>query len=243
MLNNLIMDLQQTNTTAVAARSKFSSPVEIKDLSPLSSVAVPPFYENNLECVVIPNGTLLSRIENIASEIANFYQERPYVVIVVLKGAFVVAKDLFNALQDIYVKGSYLNGVLFEYIRLKSYADENSTGKVEAVGLDMLDLADKEVLIVEDIVDTGVTMKYLLENVYKKNPKSVKIFSLLLKESRLKFEFPIDFIGFVIPDKFVVGYGLDYNEYFRDLKHICILNQEGKQKFSTSALALKKSAL
>jgi len=166
-----------------------------------------------------------------ASEVTAYYENRPYVVLVVLKGAFVTSSDLFAYLQEAYSKGSYVNCVLPEFVRLKSYSDENTTGKVQAIGLDCLDLKGKEVLVVEDIVDTGVTMRFLLGALKEKEVKDVKLFSLLLKEGKVSFEFNVDFVGFVIPNKFVVGYGLDYNEYFRDLKHICILNSDGKKKF------------
>ena len=218
--------------TQVENELKFSSsPIRITETYPLDSTIIPSFYEKYLESVLIDSGLILSRIDKLALDIANHYKEEPFIILVILKGAFVTFSDLFRSLQDIYSKGSHSNWIHAEFIRLKSYVDEESTGNVTATGLEYLNITDKNILIVEDIVDTGVSMRFFLEHLKKKNPKSVKIFSLLLKEGKTNFEFPVDFVGFLIPNKFVVGYGLDFNEHFRDLKSLCILNKEGKEFF------------
>ena len=89
----------------------------------------------------------------------------------------------------------------------------------------------KNLLIVEDIVDTGRTMKKLLSTIAKYNPKSVKVACLLRKRTPLSSGYIPDYVGFEIPNKFVVGYALDYNEYFRDLMHICVISKNGVDKY------------
>ncbi|XP_023320940.1 hypoxanthine-guanine phosphoribosyltransferase [Eurytemora carolleeae] len=106
--------------------------------------------------------------------------------------------------------------VSVDFIRLKSYENDQSSGEIKIIGLDNLDsLEGKNVLIVEDIIDTGKTMNKLLNTLSKYKPKSVKVACLLRKRTPLSSGYAPDYVGFEIPDKFVVGYALDYNEYFR----------------------------
>jgi len=122
-----------------------------------------------------------------------------------------------------------------EFLRLKSYHNDASSGEVQIIGSDDLSyLGGQNVLIVEDIVDTGRTMLKLLTTLEKYKPKTVRCASLLVKrrDDGDMTGYRPEFIGFEIPDKFVIGYALDYNEYFRDLDHICILNEHGQKKFA-----------
>jgi hypoxanthine phosphoribosyltransferase len=110
-----------------------------------------------------------------------------------------------------------------EFIKLKSYEGTASTGKViEQIGLQM-DLKDQHIVILEDIVDTGKTLEQLLEILEKYKPASVKIASLLYKPASFKCSYNVDYIGFEIPEQFIVGYGLDYDGYGRNLKEIYTL--------------------
>ena len=110
-----------------------------------------------------------------------------------------------------------------------------STGDVHIIGMDDLQvLKGKNILIVEDIIDTGRTMQRLLKLLNKYEPKSINVACLLRKRTHLSDGYAPHYVGFEIPDKFVVGYALDYNEYFRDLAHICAINENGKQKYSAS---------
>ncbi|CDQ83352.1 unnamed protein product [Oncorhynchus mykiss] len=113
-----------------------------------------------------------------------------------------------------------------------STQNDQSTGEIKVIGGDDLStLTGKNVLIVEDIIDTGKTMKTLLQLLKQYNPKMVKVASLLVKRTPRSVGYTPDFIGFEVPDKFVVGYALDYNEYFRDLNHICVISETGKEKY------------
>lgn len=121
-----------------------------------------------------------------------------------------------------------------EFIKVKSYENDQSSGNVQ-ISLSEEELKgfkDKDLLIVEDIVDTGATMVALIELLKRYNPSSIKVASLLLKRTTRSNSYVPDFVGFAIPDLFVVGYGLDYNEKFRDLQHIAVINDTGKQKYA-----------
>ncbi len=153
-----------------------------------------------------------SKIEEIAREINDSINEELYLVCV-LKGAVIFATDLLRVL-DMPVK--------IEFIRLSSYGSSTATsGKVNAVDISLPDLNGKNVLIVEDIVDTGLTAKFLLDfidNNFK--TKTTKFCSLLDKKCFRRTQIEPDYVGFEIDDKFVIGYGLDYDGYFRNLPYI-----------------------
>eukprot|EP00069_Balaena_mysticetus_P012751 bmy_07955T0 len=119
-----------------------------------------------------------------------------------------------------------------DFIRLKSYCNDQSTGDIKVIGGDdPSTLTGKNVLIVEDIIDTGKTMQTLLSLVKQHNPKMVKVASLLVKRTPRSAGYRPDFVRLEIPDKFVVGYALDYNEYFRDLNHVFVISKTGKAKY------------
>eukprot|EP00062_Callorhinchus_milii_P023078 gi/632981536/ref/XP_007907648.1/ PREDICTED: hypoxanthine-guanine phosphoribosyltransferase-like isoform X3 [Callorhinchus milii] len=120
-----------------------------------------------------------------------------------------------------------------DFIRLKRYCcNDQMVVEVKVVGdHDLCQLTGKNILIVEDIVETGSTMKKLLKLLEDHKPQMVKVVSLLLKRTPRSLGYRPDFVGFEIPDKFVVGYALDYNEYFRDLNHICVISERGKEKY------------
>jgi hypoxanthine phosphoribosyltransferase len=205
---------------------------------PTSLFCVPKHYEDSVGNVLIPHGTIQDRIEKLARDI--FYdvfsqgtEKEPLHAICVLKGGYKFFSDLLdkiNALNSNHNHGSVPMSV--DFIRLKSYENIESSGEVKIIGLDNLDsLKGKKVLIVEDIIDTGKTMQKLLNTINKYNPASVKVACLLRKRTPLSSGYIPHYVGFEIPDKFVIGYALDYNEYFRDLMHICIINETGIQKY------------
>ena len=131
---------------------------------------------------------------------------------------------------------SYSSGdcvpVKMDFIRLKSYENDESTGDVKIVGGDkLLRLKGQHVLVVEDIVDTGKTMVKLLEILKQVEPASVKVASLALKRTPKSIGYIPDYVGFEVPDRFIVGCAFDYNEHYRDLHHVCVINDIGKEKF------------
>jgi hypoxanthine phosphoribosyltransferase len=154
------------------------------------------------------------RVCELAKEIALHSYSKKIHVIFVLKGAFVFSADLIREL--------YRNDidVTVDYIIAKSYVGKESTGNVQHSIADNVDVWGKEVILVEDIIDTGQTIKKVKEILVKKNPKSINVVCLLDKPSRRTVDMKADYVGFVIPDRFVVGYGLDYDERYRALPYI-----------------------
>ena len=151
------------------------------------------------------------QVRRLAAEINRDYAGKKPLFIAILNGAFIFAADLFKYLQ---VEAEIC------FIKLASYKGVKSTGKViTAIGLDT-ELYGRDVIIVEDIVDTGKTLTQFLPQLEHQNPASLKIVSLLHKPSASIFPIRIDYLGFTIPDKFVIGYGLDYDGLGRNIKEI-----------------------
>ena len=152
-----------------------------------------------------------ARVKEIGQSIAEDYKGRKPLFIVILNGSFMFAADLFKHLD---VEAEIC------FIKLASYKGMKSTGKVvTSIGLDE-DLFGKDVIILEDIVDTGKTLHNFLPKLQHQQPKSLRIAALLHKPEATEFKLTLDYVGFSIPNKFVVGYGLDYDGLGRNLKEI-----------------------
>ncbi len=156
------------------------------------------------------------RIEALGNAITNDFGNEELIVICVLKGAFIFCSDLIKKIN---------RPVSLEFISLSSYGDStNSSGNVRLEMDITANIEGKNVLVVEDIVDTGLTIKTLMDMLAVRKPKTVKLASLLFKPVKLKHQVNIDYLGFEIEDKFVIGYGLDYAGRYRELPYIGILN-------------------
>lgn len=156
------------------------------------------------------------RIEALGKAITKDFENEELIVICVLKGAFVFCSDLIKKIN---------RPVSLEFISLSSYGDStNSSGNVRLEMDITANIEGKNVLIVEDIVDTGLTIKTLMDMMHVRKPKTVKLASLLFKPIKLKHKVNIDYLGFEIEDKFVIGYGLDYAGRYRELPYIGMLN-------------------
>jgi hypoxanthine phosphoribosyltransferase len=161
---------------------------------------------------LIEAATLADRVGALGRAIANEIPPGELVVAGVLRGAFVFMADLVRALPREHV---------CDFLAVRSYGDATeSSGVVEITSDLSVPIEGKHVLLVEDIVDTGLTVKYLLELLTTRRPRSVRVAALLSKPSRRKVEVPIDFIGFEVPDVFVVGYGLDAAQRWRHLPYV-----------------------
>ncbi|XP_072373927.1 hypoxanthine phosphoribosyltransferase 1, like isoform X2 [Scyliorhinus torazame] len=171
-------------------------------------------------------------IERMARDITKEMGGAHIVVLCVLKGGYKFFADLLDYIKALNRNQDESLPMTIDFIRLKSYCNDQTVEEVKVIGGDDLcTLAGKNVLIVEDIVETGRTMKKLLTLLENYKPQMVKVASLLLKRTPRSSGYRPDFVGFEIPDKFVVGYALDYNEYFRDLNHICVISEKGRQKY------------
>lgn len=166
--------------------------------------------------VLIPEEEIALRLDALAKAINEDYEGEELVVVCVLKGAFMFCSDLIKRI-NLPIK--------LEFLQLSSYGDGmNSSGNVK-IEMDISGpIKNKNVLIVEDIVDTGLTLMTLLKMLQIRSPKSLKLASLLFKPSRNIHKVPIDYLGFEIEDKFVIGYGLDYAGRYRELPYVGVLN-------------------
>jgi hypoxanthine phosphoribosyltransferase len=161
--------------------------------------------------VLIPDERLRARVAEIGQQITRDYEGQPLVLVGVLKGALVFLADLMRAI-DLPVS--------LDFVGLSSYVGTRTGGAIELTADLTRPIEGKHVVVVEDIVDTGLTMRYLLDNLATRRPLSVKIAALLEKPARAQVKIPIDYRGFVIGDEFVVGYGLDWDGKLRNLPYV-----------------------
>jgi len=161
--------------------------------------------------VFISKDSIQSRVQELAELINRDYQNQEIILVCVLNGSFIFCADLIRHIKV---------PVQVEMVSLSSYEGTESSGQV-SFRLDVKQsLVGKNVILVEDIVDTGLTISFLLKHMELKNLQSLKLCSLLLKRARLKTEIAVDYLGFDIEDKFVIGYGLDFDGKYRELPYI-----------------------
>jgi hypoxanthine phosphoribosyltransferase len=165
--------------------------------------------------ILISRDEIANAVGRLASEIERDYQGKQPLLISVLKGAFVFMADLIRQL-DLPLE--------LEFVRLSSYgAARESSGRVRVIQGLKTPIKGRDILVIEDIVDTGITISFLLDYLRKKKPASLKLCVLTDKPSQRRVPVSIDYLGFTVPDKFVVGYGLDFDEKFRYLPEICVI--------------------
>ncbi len=166
--------------------------------------------------VFLKKESIEQRVRELADMINRDFQGQEVILVGVLNGSFIFCADLIRHLTI---------PTQIEFVSISSYEGTESTGQV-SFRLDVKQsLVGKNVILVEDIVDTGLTISFLLKHMKLKNVKSLKLCSLLLKRSRLKVEVPIDYLGFEIEDKFVIGYGLDFDGHYRELPYIGVYGE------------------
>lgn len=173
---------------------------------------------NDLERVMFDEKTIAERIAELGQEITRDYAGKDIVVVGILKGSVVFFSDLIRQIK------LPLN---IDFIVASSYGDGAETSGRVNIKKDLeKDIAGRDVLLVEDIIDSGVTMNCLMDILNKRQPSSVKLCALLTKEPRRQIPVKIDYCGFDVPDEFLVGYGLDYAEKYRNLPVIGVLKRE-----------------
>lgn len=176
------------------------------------------FMTKDFEKVLIDKEALHSRIKELAAEISKDYKDEKPLFVCILKGSVFFTTDLLKELSI---------PCHIEFMAVSSYgAGTKSSGEVKLIKDLGVPIAGKHVVIIEDIVDSGNTLSYLKRLLLQRNPASVRIVTLLDKPDRRKTDLKVDYVGFVIPDEFVVGYGLDYNEDYRTYPEICVLKRE-----------------
>jgi hypoxanthine phosphoribosyltransferase len=175
----------------------------------------PDRFSESIGPILLDSRTIQNRIRELGSQIARDYDGKMPHLVAILKGASIFHADLVRAVEL---------PLSFDFIAVGSYGKlDTSSGEVRILK-DLDDsLERKDVLLVEDIVDTGLTLQYLVQNLKARNPQSLKIAALLNKPARRKVDVHVDYVGFDIPDAFVVGYGLDFDQRYRNLPDIRIL--------------------
>lgn len=161
--------------------------------------------------ILISEAKIENRLNELAREIMKDYKDQDLVFIGVLKGAATFMVELAKRIK---------NNVEFEFIQVASYEGATSTGNIKLTQDLIGKVEGKNIIIIEDIIDTGRTLEYLKDYIKQLNPKTTKICTLLSKPSRRIVELEVDYIGFSIPDEFVVGFGMDYNQKYRNLPYI-----------------------
>ncbi|WP_088070949.1 hypoxanthine phosphoribosyltransferase [Gottfriedia luciferensis] len=166
---------------------------------------------------LISESDLKTRVKELAKQIENDFNNEPLILVVVLKGSFVFAADLIREMK---------NDINVDFISVSSYSNQTeSTGKVKLLKDLDENITDKNVVIIEDIIDSGLTLHFLRDHLDMHKPKSIKICTLLDKPERRKIDLPVDYVGFVIPDEFIVGYGIDYAQQYRNLPYIATVEK------------------
>jgi len=164
--------------------------------------------------ILIPQNRLQERVSELGQQISESYRDKDLAIVAILRGSFIFAADLLRAMT---ITAS------IDFMAISSYAGQQGSGVVRITkDLDQ-SIAGRHTLLVEDIIDTGLTANYLIETLKRRNPLSIKLCALLDKSARRIIDLPIAYRGFEIPDVFVVGYGMDYQQRYRNLPHIAEL--------------------
>ena len=174
---------------------------------------------DDIERVLISEERLQARIAEMGDALNAFYTDDDLpILICILKGAFMLLADLTRHLDFRHE---------LDFMEISSYGTATTSSGVVRILLDLsANIEGRHVLIVEDIVDTGRTLDYILRNFGARNPASVRVMTLLNKPSRREIDVPVDFIGFEVPNEFVMGYGLDFREQYRNVPFIGVLKPE-----------------
>lgn len=166
----------------------------------------------DLEKVLVSEEDIQTKLAEMAAEVDRWYEGKDLLVVGVLKGAVMVMADLARALQ---------NPVTMDWMAVSSYGSGTRSSGVVRILKDLdTDIADRHVLVVEDIIDSGLTLSWLLSNLNSRHPASLRVCTLLRKPEAAKVDIDVALVGFDIPNEFVVGYGLDYDEKYRNLPFV-----------------------
>jgi len=177
--------------------------------------------ESSPQKVLIPQNRLQERVSELGNEISQAFAEKDLAIVAILKGSFIFAADLLRAIKI---------PCSIDFMGISSYAGQPRSGVVQITkDLDQ-SIAGRNVLLVEDIIDTGLTATYLIHTLRQHKPASIDICALLDKSARRIIDLPIAYRGFEIPDVFVVGYGMDFQQQYRNLPDIAVLKLNGTPK-------------
>jgi hypoxanthine phosphoribosyltransferase len=179
-------------------------------------------FETDLEYgigeVLVDEETLRSRVAELGAEVSADYHGRDLLLIGVLKGAVFFMADLMRHLTI---------PCEVDFMAISSYGDSTDSSGIVRILKDLdINIEGRDVLVVEDIIDSGLTLSYLMRNLESREPATLEVCALLTKPSRRQIDVPVRYVGFEIPDRFVVGYGLDFAERYRNLPYVAVMSQE-----------------
>jgi hypoxanthine phosphoribosyltransferase len=168
--------------------------------------------------ILIDEETLSARIAELGAEVSTDYQGRDLLLIGVLKGAVFFMADLMRHLTV---------PCEVDFMAISSYGDSTDSSGIVRILKDLdINIEGRDVLVVEDIIDSGLTLSYLMRNLESREPASLEVCALMTKPARREIDVPVRYIGFEIPNRFVVGYGLDFGERYRNLPYVAVLSTE-----------------
>jgi hypoxanthine phosphoribosyltransferase len=167
--------------------------------------------------LLISKEDIKKRVKELANKISKDYKDKSPIFVGILNGCYVFMADL---LREVSIDTE------IDFVKIRSYEADSSTGTIKFRKDISADINNRHIIIVEDIIDSGFTINFLVNRLKNSGPKSVAVASILFKKEVAKIDFEVDYVGFEIPPEFVVGYGLDYDEKYRNLKDIMVLESE-----------------
>ena len=167
--------------------------------------------------LLLSESEIKKRVKEVADKISRDYKGKTPIFVGILNGSYVFMADL---LRELSIQ------VEVDFVKIRSYDGDSSTGTIKFRKDISADIDDRDVIIVEDIIDSGFTINFLVNRLRESGPKSVAVATALYKKEVAKLDFEVEYVGFEIPSEFVVGYGLDYNEKYRNLKDVMVMEPE-----------------
>ncbi|CAH8645636.1 unnamed protein product [Dicrocoelium dendriticum] len=195
-----------------------------------------PRYRPFIEGILVPNGLVKDRLKKLALDILDTLDRMgstSLTLVCVLKGGFKFASDLSENLESVIHNTSRQISIHIEFIIASTYVNDDVAHDTDIkVCTNPSKFHDKDLLILEDLTDTGTTLRSLTTYLQKLSPRSIQVASLLVKRRPDCLPFKPDYVGFEVPNRFIVGYAIDYNDQFRELPHVCVVNEVGKKEFA-----------
>jgi hypoxanthine phosphoribosyltransferase len=178
--------------------------------------------EESIGEVLVPEDELRSRVSELAAEVSRDYEGRPPLLVAILKGAVPFLADLMREMTI---------PCELDFMAVSSYGSSTDSSGVVRILKDLdASIEGRDVLIVEDIIDSGLTLHYLMRNLKARGPRSLEVCALLTKPERRRVELPVKYVGFEIPNQFAIGYGLDHGERFRNLSYVAVLRENTQER-------------
>ncbi|CAL8074548.1 unnamed protein product [Calicophoron daubneyi] len=198
-------------------------------------IRLPLKYKNYIEGILVSNGLIKDRLEQMASDIIDSLERRgssAVTLICILKGGFKFASDLTEKMESVAFFRRKNISIYIDFIVANTYVNDDVGHETHLrVCSDPEKFRHKDLIVVEDLIDTGTTMYKLVSYLKSLEPRSVEVASLLVKRRPDCNAYVPDYVGFEVPNRFIVGYAIDYNDQFRELPHVCVVNDEGKRRF------------